>query len=138
MHADLFNELLESVREAGQIRRGARAASRRTLPSELGLTHLDIPKVRARLNLSRGKFAKMMGISERTLEGWEQRRRDPDGPARVLLQIAATHPEVVLQTVAKLPKTQAGARGGYMAARGDYAVHRGDTSVREPRRKMKR
>jgi putative transcriptional regulator len=41
----------------------------------------------------------MMGISVRTLHNWEQGRRIPEGPARVLLQVTARHPEAVLDTV---------------------------------------
>ena len=41
----------------------------------------------------------MMGVSVRTLQNWEQGRRVPDGPARVLLQVAARHPQAVLDTV---------------------------------------
>ncbi len=38
-----------------------------------------------------------MEISAGTLRGWEQKRRKPEGPARVLLQIAARHPKVLLE-----------------------------------------
>jgi putative transcriptional regulator len=41
----------------------------------------------------------MLGISIRTLRNWEQGRRVPEGPARVLLQVAAKHPEVLLDVV---------------------------------------
>ena len=41
----------------------------------------------------------MIGISVKTLRNWEQGRRKPEGPARVLLQVAAKHPEAVWDTV---------------------------------------
>ena len=41
----------------------------------------------------------MLGISVRTLRNWEQGRRVPEGPARVLLQVAAKHPAAVLDVV---------------------------------------
>ena len=41
----------------------------------------------------------MLGISVRTLRNWEQGRRVPEGPARVLLKVAAKHPEAVLEVV---------------------------------------
>jgi putative transcriptional regulator len=40
-----------------------------------------------------------LGISVRTLRNWEQGRRVPEGPARVLLQVVAKHPEAVLDVV---------------------------------------
>lgn len=42
----------------------------------------------------------MLGISAATLQNWEQGRRQPSGAARVLLRVAAKHPEVVLEAVA--------------------------------------
>jgi putative transcriptional regulator len=56
----------------------------------------DIVKVRGKLGLSQSKFAAVLGISADTLQNWEQGRRTPAGPAKVLLKIAAKHPEVLL------------------------------------------
>jgi putative transcriptional regulator len=97
MREELFNELLESVREGGSILRGE-AKGRRTVVETN--ESIDVAAVRRRFGLSRPKFAALLGISARTLEGWEQGRREPDGPARVLLRVAAKHPEAVLDTVA--------------------------------------
>ena len=49
-----------------------------------------------RFGLSQPRFAALLGISTGTLQNWEQGRREPDGPARVLLQVAAHHPEALL------------------------------------------
>jgi putative transcriptional regulator len=54
-------------------------------------------KVRGRLGLSQSKFAAVLGISADTLQNWEQGRRSPTGPAKVLLKIASRHPEVLLE-----------------------------------------
>ena len=59
----------------------------------------DVKKIRRHYKLSQDKFAVLMGISAGTLRGWEQKRRKPEGPARVLLQIAARHPKVLLELV---------------------------------------
>jgi putative transcriptional regulator len=53
--------------------------------------------VRGKLGLSQSKFAAILGISADTLQNWEQGRRTPTGPAKVLLKIAALHPEVLLE-----------------------------------------
>ena len=57
----------------------------------------DIVRVRGKLGLSQSKFAAILGISADTLQNWEQGRRTPTGPAKVLLRIAAKHPEVLLE-----------------------------------------
>ena len=57
------------------------------------------PVARIRLNsgLSQADFAAVLGVSKRTLEQWEQGRREPSGAARTLLKIAEKHPEVLLE-----------------------------------------
>ena len=93
MHAEMFNELLESVRQGKDILKGERPASRRFTVNEINVSQL-----RSRFELTQNKFAQMLGISVSTLRNWEQGRRKPEGPARVLLQIADLHPEAVLET----------------------------------------
>ena len=94
MNDDLFNELIESVREGGAILRGEREPARETT-----FTEPDAAAIRSRYGLSQAKFAAMLGISARTLQNWEQGHRRPRGPARVLLNVAARHPEAILDTV---------------------------------------
>jgi putative transcriptional regulator len=93
MEKELFEELKNSLQEAGQIKRGAMKPSRvfKINPQN------DIAKVRDKLGLSQSKFAAVLGISADTLQNWEQGRRHPTGPARVLLKIATRHPEVLLE-----------------------------------------
>jgi putative transcriptional regulator len=81
MKDELFNELLESVREGGTIEK------------------TDVQQIRAAYRLSQNEFATLLGISLGTLRNWEQGRRAPQGPARVLLQIAARHPDAVWDVV---------------------------------------
>jgi putative transcriptional regulator len=56
----------------------------------------EVKKIREQYGLSQDKFAILMGISTATLRNWEQGRRKPEGPARVLLQVAAKHPNALL------------------------------------------
>jgi putative transcriptional regulator len=91
-----FKELLQGIREAGAYLRGdKRVASRvdRIEPDSVAV-------VRAKLKLSQAEFAHLLGISVSTLQNWEQGRRKPSGAARVLLRVAARHPEAVLEAVA--------------------------------------
>ena len=53
-------------------------------------------EIRRRLNLSQDAFAGLLGVSVRTLQEWEQGRRQPRGPAQALLRIADQHPEAFL------------------------------------------
>jgi putative transcriptional regulator len=97
MRKELFEELLESVTEAKAIARGKKAPSRAFGADEvLGGRQPDVAALRKHFKLSQSKFAALLGISVDTLQNWEQRRRRPDGPAKVLLRIAATHPEALL------------------------------------------
>lgn len=95
MKKELFDELLQSVKEATAIERG-QAKPSRTFKLESGN---DVARVRNRLGLSQNKFARLLGISENTLQNWEQGRRKPAGPAKVLLRVAARHPPAILEAV---------------------------------------
>jgi putative transcriptional regulator len=94
MKKELFDELLESVREGGAILRGERQPSRVTRFEEP-----DVRSLRERHGLSQSKFAILMGISVGTLRNWEQGRRKPEGSARVLLKVVERHPEAVFEVV---------------------------------------
>jgi putative transcriptional regulator len=96
MKKSAFNELLQGVREAGAYLRGDRRAVVRVDRFEPD----SVVVVRAKLGLSQAQFARALGISAATLQNWEQGRRQPTGPARVLLRIAAKHPEALLEAVA--------------------------------------
>lgn len=94
MSDQLFEELLESVREGGAILRGEKEASRKFV-----VETPDVKEIRERYELSQTEFAALLGISVKTLQNWEQGRRNPRGAARVLLQVAARHPEAVWDVV---------------------------------------
>lgn len=94
MRDELFAELVASVKEGGAILRGEKAPSRR-----FKVEKPDAKQIRERLGLSQPELATMLGISVDTLQNWEQGRRSPVGPARVLLQVVAKHPEAVWDAV---------------------------------------
>lgn len=94
MKDDLFKELEASVRQGGRVLREREPAAR-----TFELPEADVAAIRERYGLSQAKFASLMGISVRTLQNWEQGRRIPRGPARVLLRVAAAHPDAVLDVV---------------------------------------
>jgi putative transcriptional regulator len=55
----------------------------------------DVKAIRARTGLSQAEFARSIGVKKATLLNWEQDRRVPDGPARVLLALIAREPGIV-------------------------------------------
>ena len=95
MNNENFNNLVESIKQAGEIKRG-RLQPGRTFT----FNPLDIKKIREKLHKSQSEFALMIGVSVSTLQNWEQGRRKPEGPARALLKLALENPEVVEKTLA--------------------------------------
>ncbi len=91
MKKELFDELLKSVKQGGAIMKRTMKPSRIFTFAES-----EVKKIREQYGLSQDKFAILMGISTATLRNWEQGRRKPEGPARVLLQVAAKHPNALL------------------------------------------
>lgn len=56
---------------------------------------IDVKAIREKMSLSQGEFAKLFGLSKRTLEHWEHGRRVPSGAARAFLTVIAREPEAV-------------------------------------------
>ncbi|MEO7579951.1 MAG: helix-turn-helix domain-containing protein [Massilia sp.] len=89
-HIDLGQELLASVRE---MKSNVRARTHQPVVSE-------IASARVASGLSQAAFASLMGVSVRTLQDWEQGRREPSGAARTLIKVAERHPEVLRELFA--------------------------------------
>ena len=89
-----FAKLTASIKEAGEIRSGKKKPSR-----TFRIKPLDIKKVRKTLAVSQNEFALMIGVSIRTLQNWEQGRREPEGPAKALLKVASKNPKAVLEAL---------------------------------------
>jgi putative transcriptional regulator len=84
---DLAADLLQSIQEmkAGQVK----------------VVSSPVSEARRKTGLSQSQFATLMGVSVRTLQGWEQGRKQPSGAARTLLAIASTNPSAVLAVAGK-------------------------------------
>ena len=63
------------------------------------VTFPPVAETRARVGLSQSEFARLLGVSVRTLQEWEQGRRVPSGPARMLLVIAHRNPRALFEVV---------------------------------------
>ena len=86
---ELGEKLLQSVRE---MKAGKAARTTRVAPNE-------VAAARMKTGLSQVQFAKALHISARTLQEWEQGRRQPSGAAQALIQIAFRHPEVIAESI---------------------------------------
>jgi putative transcriptional regulator len=91
MDQELFDELLESVKEAGQIVKGKRRPSRTFV-----VDALDVREIRESLDLSQYQFAALVHVSVKTLRNWEQGIRRPGGAAAALLTAIRNDPKNVI------------------------------------------
>lgn len=103
MNEKLFSQLVESLKQGDAILKGEAEPSRRVevhppmrATSEMH-SATQVRELRRRFGLSQKQFADVLGISAGTLRNWEQGRREPEGSARVLLRVAARHPQAVLE-----------------------------------------
>lgn len=89
---DIGKEILEGLSDIENCKKGK--LKLRTIE----LSEPSEPKIiREKLHLSQSAFAGLLGVSTRTLQDWEQGRRNPQGPAIALLRIAEQHPEVFVE-----------------------------------------
>lgn len=94
MDKALFDDLVQSLQEAKAIRKGEAQASRR-----FEIRPTDVKALREQIGLSQSEFAQLMRVSIKTLQNWEQHRRNPTGPAAALLKIVSTAPDVALKSL---------------------------------------
>ncbi len=87
---DIGQEILEGLQEIKAYKAGKISLKTRELKNPA--TPKDI---RTQMKLSQSAFAGLIGVSLRTVQDWEQGRREPSGPAKTLLRIVEQHPEVL-------------------------------------------
>lgn len=90
--SDAFNSIKQGLEDALAHANGGEIGAR--------VHHVEVPEpdvaaIRARAGLSQADFARSIGVAVGTLRGWEQGRRRPDGPARVLLALIEKRPTIV-------------------------------------------
>ncbi len=88
-----FEAIAAGLREALAYTEGDQTKGRVT---RVRVPDVDVGSMRGKLGLSQGDFAAAFGVSVATVRNWEQGRRRPEGPARVLLAIIEKAPEAVL------------------------------------------
>ena len=96
MDKKIFAELLENVKEMDAIRKGEKQPSR-----VFEYPTPEVKSIREKTGLSQTQFARLIGVSKRTLENWEQGRRHPTGPAKALLKILDVDPQGAVRALHK-------------------------------------
>jgi len=85
---NIGQEILDGLDEISECNAGKRKLVSRELSEPSAAA-----EIRAKLDISQSAFAALMGVSKRTVQEWEQGRRQPQGPAKALLRVAEHHPE---------------------------------------------
>jgi putative transcriptional regulator len=90
-----FDGLLKSLKQARRFAAGKPVKGMRVhIPS-----NIDVARIRQRMGLTQSEFSSQIGVTLATVRNWEQGRRMPEGPARVLLAIVDKDPGVVRRTL---------------------------------------
>ena len=90
---DITEELIASMEEAARIVAGEVEPSR--VHDPVTVPDVDVRAARQRLGMTQPVFAAKFGVALPTLRKWEQGKRRPDGPARVLLRVIEREPDAV-------------------------------------------
>jgi putative transcriptional regulator len=99
VNEDRFNKMMEGVKQGADYLKGL---SKPSPVFKVTVSVPDVKGIRSKLKVTQPEFAQMLGISVRTLQNWEQKRRVPEGPARILLELAAAYPNQVREVSQKV------------------------------------
>ena len=98
MSDDFFNTIKNSLEDGIKFNKGKLACKEFSVPKPAPkYTASKIKKIRKMLNMSQPVFAKVLNISTRTIQSWEQDIRRPDNASCRLLQVLEKNPEIILE-----------------------------------------
>ena len=96
MRSELFNELKESLGEMVEHARGKKELRTTVLPlPPKKRSGREIAELRQRLRFSQALFARYLNVSVKSVQAWEQGKREPEGAALKLLEIAEENPKAI-------------------------------------------
>jgi putative transcriptional regulator len=90
--SDAYKSIKQGLEEALAHAKGHDVGAR---VHQIDVPEPDVAAIRAQAGLSQAEFARSIGVAVGTLRGWEQGRRRPEGPARVLLALIEKRPRIV-------------------------------------------
>jgi putative transcriptional regulator len=93
----VFESLMEGLHEAIAFSEGKDTGA---VVHQIVVPSVDVAAIRATTGLSQSQFAKSIGVAKGTLLNWEHGRRQPTGPAQVLLAMIARKPSLVGELLA--------------------------------------
>jgi putative transcriptional regulator len=91
---EVFDQIEQGLREALAFATGDQ---RGAIVHAVEVPDADVAAIRCATGLTQSEFARSIGVAVGTLRGWEQNRRRPEGPARVLLALISKNPALVQQ-----------------------------------------
>jgi putative transcriptional regulator len=98
MASEAFEAIREGLDDAIAYTKGD---STRGRASRHPTAEIDVAAIRRRTGMSQARFCATVGVSRATLIEWERGRRQPTGPARVLLKLIERNPDAVLAAAAE-------------------------------------
>jgi putative transcriptional regulator len=103
MSDEAFSELEQSLNQALAHSRGEQGEWKEKKlvvpPPPKPRSSTNIVRLRHRLNCSQSMFARLLNVSTKTVQAWEQGTRKPSDAALKLLAVAEKHPETLLDSV---------------------------------------
>ncbi len=93
-----FDDIAQGLHEAIAFSKGLEPGAR---VHRIVVPEPDVRAIRLSTGLSQDAFAASIGVAVGTLRGWEQKRRRPDGPARVLLALIHQTPALIRESLAR-------------------------------------
>jgi putative transcriptional regulator len=96
--SEAYDSLINGLNEALAFADGQKTGA---IVHQIAVPVVDVAQIRKDTGLSQGAFAKSIGVAKGTLLNWEQGRRQPTGPAQVLLAMIARKPSLVRELLSQ-------------------------------------
>lgn len=92
----ITQKTIDALHELVDYKHGKKTGVRVT---QIPVDQIDVRVIRENLRLTQEQFADLYGFPIATIRNWEQGRRQPEGPAKILLKLIQSRPDVVADTL---------------------------------------